>query len=88
MPCVRVGDAVICFNHQYRLRDSKGRMWRFEFNALCGPTIFNSKGDAVDFPNENSPFWAALTAWIQGGQKYKQEKGYRRALIPSDSQNR
>lgn len=80
MTCVRLGPAlgngILCFQPDYRIVDRTGKVWHFEFHKFCGPSVLGRKGDPLkNQPGEKSPFWDAITAWIQQGQRAEEGKG-------------
>jgi len=74
MPCHRVLTGVICTTPEYRIMDRGGKVWRFEFNKFTGPALLHKQTGEPrkTMPPGNSPFWDALTGWINQGQQVEE----------------
>lgn len=80
MTCTKVGlpqgTVILCTSPDYRIVDRTGKVWYFEFHSFCGPSVLKKNGDPLkNQPPEKSPFWDAITGWIQQGQKSENGKG-------------
>jgi hypothetical protein len=52
------------------ITDSNGKEWKFEMHPHFGPNVLTKNGDvAARQPGEKSPFWNAITAWTQQGER-------------------
>ena len=72
MTCRRIGNAIVCTGGpDYKILDSKGKVWRFEMHPYCGPIVLTRKtGEVADpQPPSNSPFWEVVTFWAQQGKQ-------------------
>ena len=55
---------------QRKIHDRTGKLWHFEMHPYCGPATTTLKGDIRDTqPPQSSPFWEAVSAWAQQGEK-------------------
>lgn len=53
-----------------KINDNTGKLWHFEMHRYCGPAATTIEGEILDKqPPVKSPFWAAVSAWAQQGQK-------------------
>ncbi len=53
-----------------KINDITGKLWHFEMHRYCGPAATTIEGEILDKqPPAKSPFWTAVTAWTQQGQK-------------------
>jgi hypothetical protein len=53
-----------------KINDITGKLWHFEMHRYCGPAATTIEGEILDKqPPAKSPFWTAVTAWAQQGQK-------------------
>lgn len=51
-----------------KIKDTKGKVWKFEMHPQFGPAILDGRGDPADKqPGSRSPFWTAVTLWAQQG---------------------
>jgi len=72
MTCTNIGNAIICTGGpDYKILDSKGKVWRFEMHHYCGPIVLTRKtGEVMDpQPVSSSPFWECVSFWAQQGQQ-------------------
>lgn len=72
MPCVNIGDGIICINPWGRLHVGNRYVY-VDFHEYCGPSFSYDPGgqklyDPVD---ENDPVWDEFSKWYD---KYKQQK--------------
>jgi hypothetical protein len=52
------------------ITDATGKEWKFEMHPHFGPNVLTKNGDIADRqPGEKSPFWHAVAAWTQQGER-------------------
>lgn len=68
---MRDGAIHLCINPTYTI-DVNGRLYAFDWNSYCGPTVVSAKTGEVfkRWPfSERHPFWKALEVWVKGGHR-------------------
>ena len=56
----------------YRIIDTTGKEWYFEWHRYCGPIDLKKDGDPKKVqPANKSDFWIVISQWAQQGKKSK-----------------
>lgn len=69
MPCIRIGDAIVCVSPSFRLPLEDGRRVYMDWHSYCGPTFFKDKnlGKVLDYWWEDDLICKALDWFIKRG---------------------
>lgn len=60
---------VMTYQHNYRIIDSTGKEWNFEWHSHFGPFVLKKDGDPrLNQPGEKSPYWVAIKKWSEQGR--------------------
>ena len=70
MSCIKFGGAIMCGCHPvHEGRDSRGKLWRWEFHPYCGPFFLREDGEPLARqPGERSLAWEAFEKKKKGGE--------------------
>lgn len=57
----------ICSFHDAdgEVTDSRGRVWRFEFSKMFGPTLVGKRGQVLENQTMTKAFWEAFYDWYE-----------------------
>jgi len=53
--------------------EAGGKLFTFEWHSYCGPIPLNKRGDPKEL-GERSPFWQAITFWIEQGKRLDENR--------------
>lgn len=80
MPCIELKDGngkpfafITVALGPFKIRDARGRVWRFEWHDYGGPWVVGARGQEVAQPGGRSPFWTPVTLWDWQGRRVDAE---------------